>query len=289
MIGRERMDERILITGAGGMLGREVAERLKVEGCKVTATDLQDLNIADPEACYKSIEKTDAQIVINCAAYTQVDKAEEENEKATEVNGNAPGFLAIASKKAGALLIHYSTDYVFDGTKDAPYLEDDQPSPLSAYGRSKLEGEKQIQSSGCRHLIIRTEWLFGKGGSHFIRSIVNAAAKLPHLDVVNDQFGSPTYAYDTAEATAMLIRAGAEGIVHFTSSGSTSWFDFTKLIFAELGISKEVRPMSTDKLNRPAKRPSNSRLDCSKYVRITGKTPPPYEDALRRYLKTGDL
>lgn len=283
------MGERILITGAGGMLGRELTARLSKEGYEVTPTDITQLDITDSDACRLYIEKTEAQIVINCAAYTLVDKAEEEPDKAMDVNGSAPGKLAESAMEVGALLIHYSTDYVFDGAKEGFYIEDDEPSPLSAYGRSKLEGERQIQSAGCKYLIIRAEWLYGRFGKHFIRSIVKAAGKLQFLEVVNDQFGSPTYAYDLAQATKLLIKAKADGIVNFSNSGATSWFDFTKLIFNEIGIVREVRPITSDKLNRPAERPKNSRLDLSKYRLITGKTPPSYQDALKRYLETGDL
>ena len=289
MTGRGRMGDRILITGAEGMLGRELTSKFLKEGYEVTPTDIAQLDINDSKACLQYLEKTRAQIVINCAAYTLVDKAEEEPDKAMEVNGYAPGILAEAVKEAGSFLVHYSTDYVFDGTKEGFYLEDDAPSPLSMYGRSKLEGEKRIQASGCNFLIIRSEWLFGKLGNHFIRSIVKAASRMRYLEVVNDQIGSPTYAVDLAEATELLIRKKANGIVHFTSSGVTSWYDFTKLIFGELGIEKEIRPITSDELNRPAKRPRNSKLDGSKYIHITGQIPPAYDDALQRYLKTGDL
>jgi dTDP-4-dehydrorhamnose reductase len=283
------MGERVLITGAGGMLGRELTDRFIKEGYEVTPTDIAQLDIKNYDACRMYLEKTEAQIVLNCAAYTLVDKAEEEPDTALEVNGFAPGILAEAVMEYGALLVHYSTDYVFDGTKDGFYTEDDTPSPLSAYGRSKLEGEKRIHESGCNSLIIRTEWLFGRLGNHFIRSIVKAAGRLQYLEVVNDQFGSPTYAFDLAEATEFLIRKNADGIVNFSNSGVTSWYTFAGLIFRELGIEKEILPITTDKLNRLAKRPRNSRLDISKYTEITGATPHTYYDAFRRYIKTGDL
>lgn len=278
------MAERILITGSDGMLGRELIARFLDEGYEVIATDLNELDITNLSDCKRYVRESGAGIVVNSAAYTLVDKAEKEPKLAMAVNGAGPGNLAEAVIQTGALLVHYSTDYIFDGTKEAPYLETDEPSPLSSYGRSKQEGEKRILRADARHLIIRTEWLFGKHGNNFIKSITNAAATQPQLKVVNDQQGSPTYAVDLAEATVSLLRAKFEGIVNFTNSGSTTWYDFAKSILKELAVEKEVIPINSQELNRPAVRPANSTLDLSKYIGIIGKEPPGYEDALKRYL-----
>jgi dTDP-4-dehydrorhamnose reductase len=283
------MVERILITGAEGMLGKELIVRLLDEGYEVIATDLADLDITDQAACKRYVRESSADIIINSAAYTIVDKAEEEPKKAMAVNGSGPGYLAEAANQTDAFLVHYSTDYIFDGAKKSPYDESDEPSPLSSYGRSKLEGEKRIQAAQTRHLIIRTEWLFGSYGNNFVRSIRNAASRLPRLEVVNDQYGSPTYAVDLAEATVILLRAKSEGIVNFTNSGTTTWFDFAKLILKELSLGTEVQPITSDQLNRPASRPLNSRLDLAKYIGISGTQPPHFEDALRRYLKSEEM
>jgi dTDP-4-dehydrorhamnose reductase len=283
------MVERVLITGAEGMLGKELIVRLLNEGYEVIATDLDDLDITDPAACKRYVRESGADIVINCAAYTLVDKAEEEPRKAMAINGSGPGYLAEAANQTDAFLVQYSTDYIFDGTKKNPYDETDEPSPLSSYGRSKLEGEKRIIAAQARHLIIRAEWLFGSHGNNFIRSIRTAASRLSRLEVVNDQYGSPTYAVDLAEATVILLRTKAEGIVNFTNSGTTTWFDFAKLILKELSFDTEVLPITTDQLNRQAKRPLNSRLSLAKYISISGAEPPHFEDALSRYLKSEEI
>jgi dTDP-4-dehydrorhamnose reductase len=283
------MVERILITGAEGMLGKELIVRLLNEGYEVIATDLDDLDITDPAASKRYVRESGADIIINSAAYTLVDKAEDEPKKAMAVNGSGPGYLAEAANQTDAFLVHYSTDYIFDGAKKSPYDENDEPSPLSSYGRSKLEGEKRILAAQTRYLIIRTEWLFGNYGNNFVRSIRNAASRLPRIEVVNDQYGSPTYAVDLAEATVILLRAKSEGIVNFTNSGTTTWFDFAKLILKELSLGTEVQPITSDQLNRPASRPLNSRLDLAKYIGISGTQPPHFEDALRRYLKSEEM
>jgi len=287
MIGRARMGKKVLLIGSRGMLGRELAPLLGKRKFDVTEWDLADIDIADKETCEQKILPMSLDIIINAAAFTNVDGAEKEKKKALSVNRDGPKYLAGIAKEIGAKLIHYSTDYVFDGKKKTPYNETDKPKPLSTYGQSKLAGEEGIIEACDDYLIIRTEWLYGKHGKNFVRSIISAASQKTKLEVVNDQRGSPTYAFDLAEATLFLIKKNAQGIVNFTSSGDTTWYDFAALILKELGIdSVEVVPISSTKLKLPAKRPANSQLDCSLYKKITGKTPSDWQNALKRYMKT---
>ncbi len=280
------MAKEVLILGAKGMLGRSLAELFTKKKYKVTAWDLAQIDITDPEQCREKIPRLEVPLIINAAAYTNVDGAEKEQDTAMKINGEAAGYLAEIAEETGAKLVHYSTDYVFDGKSKKPYNEDDKTNPISAYGKSKLKGEENILKTGSDFIIIRTEWLFGKYGKNFVRSIINAASQKNKLEVVNDQKGAPTFTVDLAEATLNLITKSADGIVNFTSSGETTWFDFASLILRELNIDTvDVAPIKSSKLKLPAKRPANSLLSLDKYKKITGKTPPEYSDALNRYLK----
>lgn len=287
MIGEGKMAEKVLINGSKGMLGRELVSLFRKSGYDVTGYDLRELDITDSDACEASIEKIQPKIVINAAAYTDVDKAEEEKEKAIQVNGDGAGYLAQASAKIGALIVYFSTDYIFDGKKKDPYTEDDKPNPISAYGKSKLKGEEKTKKENDNYLIIRTEWLYGRYGKNFVKSIIDAASRGKELKVVSDQVGSPTCAVDLAAATLRLIKKKAKGIINFTSSGDTTWYDFAELILKKLKIDTvKVTPISSADLKRPAKRPANSRLALDKYKKTTGEKPPDYKDALNRYFKS---
>jgi len=211
---------RILLTGRNGQVGWELERVLK----DVTATDRTTFDLSRPDAIRREIRKAGPQVLVNAAAYTAVDKAESEPDLAMQVNGAAPGIMAEEAKKLGAILVHYSTDYVFDGTKKSPYLEGDAPNPLSVYGKTKLAGEEAIRSSGCRHLILRTSWVYGPRGKNFFLTIAARAASGQDLRVVDDQRGVPTTSRFLAEETVALLKKDASGLFHLVPSGETTWY-----------------------------------------------------------------
>jgi len=230
----------------------------------VFAFDHASLDLADPDQIVARVREVKPGLIVNAAAYTAVDRAESEPQLAMQINGAAPGILAEETKRFGALLVHYSTDYVFDGAKPAPYLETDSPNPINAYGRSKLEGERAIQASGCRHLILRTSWIYGMRGNNFLLTILRLAREHPELRVVDDQIGAPTWCRDLATATAQLANetaAGkAEGLYHLTAAGATSWCGFAREILRVSGSHTPIRAISAREYAAPAKRPANSLL-----------------------------
>ena len=254
---------RILLTGSAGQVGWELERSLSPHG-QVFAFDHASLDLADPDQIVARVREVKPDLIVNAAAYTAVDRAESEPDLATRVNGAAPGILAEEAKRLGALLVHYSTDYVFDGAKPAPYLETDSPNPINVYGRSKLEGERAIQASGCRHLILRTSWIYGMRGNNFLLTILRLARGHPELRVVDDQIGAPTWCRDLATATTQLANetaAGkAEGLYHLTAAGATSWCGFAREILRVSGSHTPIRAISTREYAAPAKRPANSLL-----------------------------
>lgn len=252
----------ILLTGRNGQVGSELQRVLQPLG-NLIATDRRQVDLADPAAVRRTARDAKPDVIVNAAAYTAVDKAETEPDLAMLVNGEAPGVLADEAKRIGALLVHYSTDYVFDGTKGSPYLEDDAPRPLGAYGRTKLEGENRIRAAGCRFLIVRTAWVYGRGGN-FVRAILRQAEKGASLRVVNDQFGAPTWARDIAEVTGQLLGKGAEGLFHVSAAGSVSWYEVALETLRRAKLSVEVQPVSTAEYGAPAPRPRYSVLDNSR-------------------------
>ena len=258
---------KILLTGRTGQVGSELRAILH----PAVATDHATLDLADPDAIRQAVRAAKPDVIINAAAYTAVDKAESEAELAMRINGAAPGVLAEEAKRAGALLVHYSTDYIFDGTKRAPYLETDTPRPASVYGRTKLEGETRIQASGCRHLTLRTAWVYGQG-SNFVRAILRQAEKNAALRVVSDQIGAPTWARDIARATSDLLKARAEGTFNVSAAGSSSWYEVALEILRLVGRKVDVKPVSTAEYGAKAPRPAYSVLDNGK-LRAKGVTP----------------
>ena len=257
----------LLLTGRNGQVGSELQKILQ----PTVATDHAALDLADADALRRVVREIKPDVIVNAAAYTAVDKAESEPELAMRINGAAPGVLAEETKRGGALLVHYSTDYIFDGTKGSPYAEDDAPNPLSVYGRSKLEGEARIRASGCRHLIVRTAWVYGRGGN-FVRAILRQAEKGALLRVVNDQLGAPTWAADIAKVTARLLTAQLEGIFHVSAAGAASWYEVALEILRLARLATEVRPVSTAEYGAKAPRPRYSVLDNSK-LRAAGIAP----------------
>jgi dTDP-4-dehydrorhamnose reductase len=236
--------------------------------------------LSDVRAIRDVVRKTKPDVIVNAAAYTAVDKAETERDVAVQVNATVPGVLAEEAKRLGALLVHYSTDYVFDGEKKVPYVEDDRTNPLNAYGESKREGEKRIRASGCRHLILRTSWVYAPRGRNFYLTM--KSAKQP-LRVVDDQRGVPTSSRFLAECTASLIRKNAEGLLHLVPSGETTWYGFARAI---LGDSAAITPIRSSEYQTAARRPANSVLDNARARAILGGDLPDWRALLRDVRKS---
>ncbi len=280
--------ERILITGGNGMLAHAFKQRLAPLKLEVTYADRKMLDISDERATVRLFEELKPTLVINCAAYTKVDLAEKERDLADAINGDAVGALASLCQNHGAMLVHYSTDYVFDGTLSRPLRTSDPIGPLSYYGKSKLRGERMLQQfAPKRWLIIRTAWLYGPNGICFPNTMINAARAKKPLKVIDDQHGTPTFTYDLVDGTLELIHRGASGIYHLTNSGQTTWYDFTAAILEEFELKTDLsRTTSADwKKLKPdsAVRPSYSVLDLSDYESLTRQQMPDWRDALHRY------
>ena len=277
----------ILITGANGQLGSELRKIGFSPLDEVFFTDVAELDITDYTAIEKFIQVHEVDTIINCAAYTAVDRAEDEPGPAAEINTQAVANLAKAAQKGDCLLIHISTDYVFDGTATTPYTEKIKTCPVSVYGKTKLAGEEAIIRSGCFYIIIRTAWLYSAFGHNFVKTILRLAEERPEINVVNDQIGTPTYTYDLARLLVDMIETEKYGYYHATNEGGyISWYDFTKEIYRQAGYKTEVLPVTTVEYGlSKAARPFNSRLDKSKLVEAGFKLLPTWQDALSRYLK----
>jgi dTDP-4-dehydrorhamnose reductase len=277
---------KILLIGARGMLGGDLQPILSVQH-EVFGKDIQDLDITDPAQTQKAVGALQPQTVINAAAFTDVDGCESQKGRAFAVNAEGAGHVARACRQAGARLIHLSTDYVFDGTSRVPYTEEASPHPLNVYGESKLQGEKAVQEAGGNQLILRTAWLYGKHGGNFVDTILRLASQQEELRVVDDQRGSPTFTRDLSRAIARLMDKDVRGILHVTNSGACSWFEFAqKILEIKKPLNDRLRliPISSRELARPAPRPANSVLDCSRFEGLTGSKMRPWEDALQAYL-----
>ena len=275
---------KILITGANGMLAKAVKEELKEN--ELVCTDVEELDITNLDAVRLYTKKVKPDYIINCAAYTAVDKAEEQEELVYKINAIGPKNLAIATQENNAVLVHISTDYVFGGDKDTSkdYNEDDKKNPQAVYGKTKLAGEKFIEENCKKFYIFRTAWLYGEG-HNFVRTMINLSKEHDEVKVVNDQHGSPTYAVDLAS----IIHQAMEkqilfGVYNSTNMGYTTWYDFTKMIYDLEGINCKVIPVTSEEFKSAAKRPKNSQMSKSKLLKYGIKIPT-YEDALKRYLK----
>ena len=281
---------KILITGANGMLASSVRKRL-ANGNELICTDVSDLDITDLEAVKNKVAEIHPEYIINCAAYTAVDKAEDNYDIADKINGEGPKNLAIAAKQQDAVLIHISTDYVFNGELDVEkaYKEEDEVGPVTVYGKTKLHGEQGVQENTDKYYIFRTAWLYGDG-NNFVRTMLKLGKTKEELNVVADQHGSPTYAEDLANIIAEAIEKNIPyGIYHTTNQEFTTWYDLKKKIFELANISCKVNPVSTKKyieiMNiKQAKRPKNSQLSKEKIL-SQGITIPNWEDGLKRYLQ----
>ena len=290
---------RVLVTGCRGQIGAEVVRALAGRA-EVIAHDHASLDLTTPDAIARGVREARPDVVVNAAAYTAVDRAESDEPAAHAVNALAPAILAEEARRAGALLVHFSTDYVFDGTKAGAYVETDTPRPPNAYGRTKLEGERAIAASGAAYLIVRTSWVYGPQGGNFVRTMLRLAETREELRVVDDQRGAPTSSLQLARATVELIGGGAgaitaesvaqakarAGLYHATAQGSTTWFDFAEAIFAEwprlapgFRVPRLVAIRSGD-YPTPARRPANSLLDSSRLAGAFGVRLGPWREAL---------
>lgn len=281
----------ILVTGANGQLGRHMRLLGPQSRHQYFFTDVEDLDITDPKTLAKYVDEHRIETLVNCAAYTNVDKAEEEESVADKLNHVAVGYLADTMKSVGGTLIHVSTDYVFGGNRNnTPCTEEEPVNPTGAYGRTKLSGEEALLRSGCRHLIFRTAWLYSEYGKNFVKTMLSLTADKPSLKVVFDQVGTPTYAGDLAYAIFSIIENGAvegnDGIYHYSNEGVCSWFDFTKEIARQAGHNDcDIQPCHSNEFPSKVIRPAYSVLDKTKFKQTFNLAVPYWTDSLARCLK----
>ena len=277
------MKETIAITGGRGMLGSDLVPCLEKAGYQVRALDLPEFDLTNPDHIESKLAGAD--IVVNCAAFTNVDKAEEMPQTAMRVNADAAGLLGAWAGKHNAYVIHISTDFVFNGCSDRPYLETDQPNPVSIYGSSKLEGEKKILRSKCAAAIMRVQWSYGKHGNNFIAKFLERANGGKELKVVNDQVGAPTWTADMAGAICCLLRARPTGVFHFANSGYATRFETALFIVRKLGLSNPIIPCSSSEYPLRAMRPKNSRFCTDKIHKLLDYKIRSWEEALDGFLE----
>jgi dTDP-4-dehydrorhamnose reductase len=274
---------KLLVTGAAGMLGHRVVDHGREAGHDAVGADLAEFDLTDPEATRRFVADVAPDAIINCAAWTDVDGAEAKEDLAMAVNGDGAGNLARAADETGARLVHVSTDYVFDGEKDTPWVESDPTGPRTAYGRTKLAGEEQIAEACPEHAIVRTAWLFGVRGPNFVDTMLKLAAERDELSVVDDQVGCPTWAGHLAPALVdMAGRRGDTGLFHGAGAGHCSWFEFAVAIFDRAGADVRVLPTTSEAFKRPAPRPAWSVMGTE---RAPGVQLPPWEAGLEGHLK----
>jgi len=277
---------RMLVTGGNGMLGREIRERFHKE-FDLRSTDLPELDVTNSEHCRRAIADWHPDVVVHCAAYTAVDRAESEEALAFSVNADGTRNVARECREHGVLLVTYGSDYIFDGVSSVPYREEDLPHPLSAYGRSKLAAEERLRQESPPYLLIRTQWLYGVHGRNFIYAILEKARRGEPLRVVSDQKGTPTSTVDLVSATRRLLEANARGTFHFSNEGETTWFDFASFVLDHaLPTPANLSSALTRELAYPAPRPSYSVLSKEKYRSFTGDVPRRWEEAVDEFLKT---
>lgn len=281
---------KVLLTGARGQLGYELRRTLAPLG-QVIACGRTELDLADPASIRNVVRETAPTLIVNAGAYTAVDQAESEPDVVMAINGVAPGILAEEASRIGASIVHYSTDYVFDGKKSGPYVEDDSPNPLNVYGQTKLAGERAVIAGGAPHLIFRTSWVYGMRGRNFMRTIQRLATERDELRVVSDQKGAPTWSRLVAEATALVTAhtGGAfgmlSGLYHLSCAGTASWYEFAQAIVANLPSrnghsAAQVTPIEASDYPAPARRPKNSMLSCERARQRLGIELPPWEEAM---------
>ena len=279
--------EPYLIVGGNGMLGRDLTRFLGRSGIDVVPADVDEIDIRSEDSVERVLEQHGPAVVFNVAAITDVDGCERAEEEAFAVNALGPENLARVCARMDAFLVHVSTDYVFDGRADKPYREEDRISPLGVYGRSKAAGEEAVRAVlPDAHCIVRTQWLFGLHGRNFVEAVMERGKKTGLLQVVDDQVGSPTYTEDLTRAMVRLVHSGARGTFHVSNSGATSWHGFAEKVMEVAGLTDvRVEPITTERLARPAPRPSYSILDNSKYIRHVGQPLRRWESALEEYMR----
>jgi dTDP-4-dehydrorhamnose reductase len=277
------MKMRILVTGSDGLVGTDIIPILENDFDVVPYVESQ-WDICNPEQSEDVISEVAPDVLLNLAAITNVDGCEDNQDLPYRVNGYGAGLLSEICSRHGVRIISFSTDYVFDGKKTSPYVEDDATNPLSVYGKSKLEGERRVLSSNTASIIIRTEWIYGTKGESFITKVLRRAQEAGHVEVVDDQTGTPTYAKDLAHPLTQLINTGAQGIFHVTNSGFCTWYGFAGRIFSRLRMDMPCAPIKTVQSARKAIRPAYSVLSGTKLINRTGVIMRPWEDALDEYL-----
>lgn len=281
----------ILVTGANGQLGNEIRIVSAASADRYIFTDVTELDITDAAAVERMVDENDIEAIINCAAYTNVDKAEDDRQLAELLNATAVGHLAAAMKRHNGWLVHVSTDYVFGGDPyNTPCKEEQRGTPTGVYGETKLRGEQAIAQAGCHHIILRTAWLYSEFGKNFLKTMLELTATKPQLNVVFDQTGTPTYARDLAEAIFTIVEGrkyeGNEGIYHYSNEGVCSWYDFTKAIAEYAGHTAcDIRPCHSDEFPSKVKRPAYSVLDKTKIKTTFGIRIPYWTDSLKTCLK----
>ena len=274
---------RVAILGGRGMLGSDLAPACVRHDYEPIVLDLPEFDITKQDHLERAVSGAD--LIINCAAYTNVDGAESAAELAYKVNAEAVGLLGDIAKKAGKWVLHISTDFVFDGRGDKPYFETDTPNPINTYGKSKLEGEQALAASGCRHCIMRVEWTYGKAGNNFVSKLIQRVEAGQTIKVVDDQVGSPTATTEVARTICELLPKQPEGIFHFAASGYVSRYEMAKFVFEKLLIEIDLVACQSADFQSPAARPLNSRFDCSKISGILTGTIQPWQFPLEHFLR----
>lgn len=280
---------RVLVTGAKGQLGTDVMEQLNANNIEAVGIDREELDIVDKKACEEFFEKANAEkridAVIHCAAYTAVDKAEDEQELSYNINALGTENIALACKKFDMKLMYISTDYVFNGQGERPWEPDDEREPLNVYGKTKYEGELFVEKLSDKYFIVRIAWVFGIAGHNFIKTMLKLAKERDSLTVVDDQIGSPTYTADLSKLLVSMIQTDKYGRYHATNEGYCSWYEFAKEIFKVAGVEIDVKPVDSSAYPAKAKRPANSRMEKSKLDEMGFKRLPSWQDATRRYIE----
>ncbi len=277
------MSRTILVTGANGQLGNEMRRVADKGNDRYIFTDVAELDITDYGAISNIVSSESVDVIVNCAAYTNVDKAEDDYELANLLNNRAVGYLAMAAKVSGATLIHISTDYVFDGTAHVPYTEQEPTAPIGVYGKTKLAGERSVIESGCNYIIIRTSWLYSQWGGNFVKTMQRLTAERESLNVIFDQIGTPTYAGDLADAIGDIIstkQLDRSGVYHFSNEGVCSWYDFANLIAQKCGNTCDILPIHSSEFPAKVTRPHYSVLDKSKFKSTFGVRVPYWTESL---------
>jgi len=287
---------KILIFGRNGQVGWELRHKLACLG-RVSSVGYPEVDFSQPDTIREAVRAAEPTVIVNAAAYTAVDKAESSPETAWAINATAPGLIAEEAKRLGSLLVHYSTDYVYDGWKRGAWVETDAPNPLSVYGQTKLAGDEAIKAAGGDYLILRTSWVYGARGGNFLLTMLRLAKERPELRIVDDQRGSPTSSECIAQATANIVAqvvspagrglAGRSGVYHLTNSGETTWFGFAKAFLSRQGAAcPKLTPITTSEYPLAAKRPVNSVLSCQRVAETFGVRMPGWEQAMELVLET---